>query len=58
MGAQGTKMLVLVNGEFICAGSSGVGAEPNSIMNLDGSKRSCIVVNTMVLVYLAEEFFG
>ena len=55
MGAQGTKMLVLVNGEFICAGSSGVGAEPNSIMNLGGSKRSCIVVKTMVLVYLTED---
>ena len=27
-------------------------------MNLGGSERCCIMVNTMVLVYFAEEFFG
>ena len=58
LGAQGTEMLELVNGESICAGCSGVGAEPNSIMNLGGSKRSCIVVKPRVLVYLTEEFLG
>ena len=51
-------MLELVDGESICAGSSGVGTEANSITDLGGSKRCCIVVNTMVLAYLAEEFFG
>ena len=39
VGAQGTKMLELVNGESICAGCSGVGAETNSIMNLGGGER-------------------
>ena len=58
LGAQGTKMLELVNGESICAGCSGVGAGTNSIMNLGGGKRCCMVVKTTVFVYLADEFFG
>ena len=51
-------MLELVNGESICAGCSGVGAGSNSIMDLGGGEGCSVVVDTMVLVYLAEEFFG
>ena len=58
VGAQGTKMLELVNGESICAGCSGVGAEADEILIVGGSKRCCSMVKRMVLVYLAEEFFG